>query len=145
MRRWMWIGALILVILGGIAIGVSAYNAGVSHGLEQTGRAVEDRTGGRQSALNAVRHTPQGGSVVISVDPTQDGKAVEFTVTDTGPGIQSEMLPHVFDRFVKAADSGGAGLGLAIVRSLVEAHGGSISAESPPRRGTTIRFVLPGS
>ena len=41
MRRWMWIGALILVILGGIAIGVSAYNAGVSHGLEQTGRAVE--------------------------------------------------------------------------------------------------------
>jgi signal transduction histidine kinase len=49
----------------------------------------------------------------------------------------------VFDRFVKASDSGGAGLGLAIAKALVEAHGGTISAESEPGRGTTIRFVLP--
>jgi signal transduction histidine kinase len=62
---------------------------------------------------------------------------------DTGPGIDPSALPHVFDRFVKSADSGGAGLGLAIARSLVEAHGGRITADSTPGRGTTMRFVLP--
>jgi signal transduction histidine kinase len=68
---------------------------------------------------------------------------VAFAVTDAGSGIPAELLPHIFDRFVKAADSGGAGLGLAIAKSLVEAHGGEISADSSPGRGTTIRFVLP--
>jgi signal transduction histidine kinase len=91
---------------------------------------------------NALRHTPTGGSVVVSVRPLQDGR-VEFAVEDTGPGIPPEVLPHVFDRFVKAADTGGAGLGLAIARSLVEAHGGEISAESDPEQGTAIRFTIP--
>jgi signal transduction histidine kinase len=68
---------------------------------------------------------------------------VAFAVTDAGSGIPAELLPHIFDRFVKAADSGGAGLGLAIAKSLVEAHGGEISADSSPGRGTTIRFVCP--
>jgi signal transduction histidine kinase len=68
---------------------------------------------------------------------------VEFTVTDTGPGIPPDVLPHAFDRFVRAADSRGLGLGLAIARSLVQAHGGEISAESPPGGGTAMRFVLP--
>jgi two-component system sensor histidine kinase BaeS len=90
---------------------------------------------------NAVRHTPAGGSVEVSVEPAGDG--ARFTVTDTGPGIDPEDLPHVFDRFVKSADSGGVGLGLAIAKSLVEAHGGSITAESQPGAGTTMRFVLP--
>jgi signal transduction histidine kinase len=90
---------------------------------------------------NALRHTPPGGSVVVSVDPTGAG-AVAFAVRDTGPGIPAEALPHVFDRFVKAADSGGAGLGLAIARSLVEAHGGEIAADSQIGHGTTMRFVL---
>jgi two-component system sensor histidine kinase BaeS len=92
---------------------------------------------------NAVRLTPAGGSVVVSADPAQDGKAVAFSVADTGPGVAPEVLPHMFDRFVRAADSGGAGLGLAIARSLVEAHGGVISAESRVGRGTTIRFEVP--
>jgi signal transduction histidine kinase len=70
---------------------------------------------------------------------------VAFVVEDTGPGIPPDVLPHVFDRFVKAADSGGAGLGLAIAKSLVEAHGGEISAESEPGRGTRMRFVLPAA
>jgi signal transduction histidine kinase len=90
---------------------------------------------------NAIRHTPRGGAVRIVVSPAPAG--VAFAVSDTGPGIDARDLPHVFDRFVKSADSGGAGLGLAIARSLVEAHGGRITAESAPGAGTTMRFVLP--
>jgi signal transduction histidine kinase len=94
--------------------------------------------------LNALQHTPPGGSVVVAAGPSGDGR-VAFEVTDTGPGIPPETLPHVFNRFVKAADSGGAGLGLAIAKSLVEAHGGEIVADSPPGGGTTMRFVLPAA
>jgi signal transduction histidine kinase len=90
---------------------------------------------------NAIRHTPRGGSVRVVVEPDPAGVAV--AVADTGPGIDPRDLPHVFGRFVKSADSGGAGLGLAIARSLVEAHGGRISAASVPGQGTTMRFVLP--
>jgi two-component system sensor histidine kinase BaeS len=90
---------------------------------------------------NAVRHTPRGGSVVVTVEPAGEGAA--FAVSDTGSGIDAADLERVFGRFVKAAGSGGAGLGLAIARSLVEAHGGRITAESAPDRGTTMRFVLP--
>jgi signal transduction histidine kinase len=90
---------------------------------------------------NAVRHTPRGGTVAAAVEPSAAG--VAFTVADTGSGIDPADLPHVFDRFVKSSGSGGAGLGLAIARSLVQAHGGSIGADSQPGRGTTMRFVLP--
>jgi two-component system, OmpR family, sensor histidine kinase BaeS len=90
---------------------------------------------------NAVRHTPRGGSITAVVEPSAAG--VSFTVSDTGKGIDAADLPYVFDRFVKSADSGGAGLGLAIARSLVQAHGGKITADSEPGRGTTMRFVLP--
>jgi two-component system sensor histidine kinase BaeS len=89
---------------------------------------------------NAVRHTPAGGRVTILAEPSDGG--VGFEVTDSGPGIAPEDLPHVFDRFIKAADSGGAGLGLAIAKSIVEAHGGTITATSTPGR-TTFRFELP--
>ena len=90
---------------------------------------------------NAVRHTPPGGTVTVAVEPSP--AAVAFAVSDTGSGIDPRDLPHVFDRFVKSADSGGAGLGLAIAKRLVEAHGGTISAASRPGQGTTIRFALP--
>lgn len=90
---------------------------------------------------NALRHTPSGGRISVSAQPS-DG-AVAFTVTDTGSGIPADALPHVFDRFAKGPDSGGAGLGLAIAKSLVQAHGGTITAESRPGAGTTMRFVLP--
>jgi signal transduction histidine kinase len=92
--------------------------------------------------LNSLRHTPSGGSVVVAAEPAE-GDRVAFVVEDTGAGIPPEVLPHVFDRFVKAADAGGAGLGLAIARSIVEAHGGEITAESRPGSGTTMRFLLP--
>lgn len=82
---------------------------------------------------NAVRHTPAGG--VVTVKAFADNGAVVLTVSDTGPGIAIDDLPHVFDRFWRAdpsrsRDTGGSGLGLAIVRQIVEAHGGTVGATS---------------
>ncbi|MFQ3663192.1 MAG: ATP-binding protein, partial [Chloroflexaceae bacterium] len=73
---------------------------------------------------------------------------VLFEVRDTGTGIAPEDLPRIFDRFYRAdrsrtRSSGGAGLGLAIARRIVEAHGGRIWAESMPGQGATVRFTLP--
>ena len=97
---------------------------------------------------NALRHTPGGGSIDVSATTTSDGNDVEVVVRDTGSGIDPALLPHVFDRFAKAADSRGSGLGLAIARGLVEAHGGTIEVESTQAGGTqsggtTFRFRLP--
>jgi two-component system sensor histidine kinase BaeS len=92
---------------------------------------------------NALRHTPAGGSV--SVDGSAHARSVVLVVRDTGPGIDPTLLPHVFDRFVKGAASRGSGLGLAIARGLVEAHGGTISVDSPAGGGTTFRVELPRS
>jgi signal transduction histidine kinase len=92
---------------------------------------------------NALRHTPNGGTVRVTGALGQDGRAVEVAVRDTGSGIDPTLLPHVFDRFAKSADSRGSGLGLAIARGLVEAHGGTISVESRPGGGATFRFTLP--
>jgi two-component system sensor histidine kinase BaeS len=91
---------------------------------------------------NAVEHTPPGGSIVVTAE-RYSGDRVAFEVRDSGPGIPSDQLPRVFDRFQKSPRSRGAGLGLAIARSLVEAHGGTIEADSPPGGGTTMRFELP--
>jgi signal transduction histidine kinase len=70
-------------------------------------------------------------------------RRVVVGVRDTGSGIDPALLPYVFDRFAKSADSRGSGLGLAIARGLVEAHGGSITVESRPGEGATFRFTLP--
>ena len=82
---------------------------------------------------NALRHTPAGGRVTVG-GATETGW-VRLEVRDTGRGIEPELLPHVFDRFVTGDDSRGSGLGLAIARQLVVAHGGEITAESVARRG----------
>jgi len=89
---------------------------------------------------NALRHTPAGGEIVVGAAAADDG--IELSVADSGTGIEQERLPHVFDRFSRTPDSPGVGLGLAIAKTLVEAHGGRIRAESGPR-GTTIAFTLP--
>jgi two-component system sensor histidine kinase BaeS len=92
---------------------------------------------------NALRHTPAGGSITVDAQLAADKTAVAIEVRDTGSGIDPSLLPHVFDRFAKSADSRGSGLGLAIARGLVEAHGGSIAVESAPNRGTAFRIRLP--
>ena len=94
---------------------------------------------------NSLRYTPEGGRVLLSADLEQDRLA--FSVEDTGQGIPAEALPHIFDRFyrVDPARSQGSesGLGLAIARSIVEAHGGSICAESTPGKGTRVKLTFP--
>jgi PAS domain S-box-containing protein len=92
---------------------------------------------------NAVRHTPRGGE--IHVTAAQRDGYVTFAVADTGSGIPPEYLPRIFDKFVQVpnAPSGGAGLGLAISKHLIEAHGGQISVRSELGRGTTFTFTLP--
>ncbi len=94
---------------------------------------------------NALRFTPAGGEIRVHCQPasTAEERRVGVSVSDTGPGITREDLPHVFDRFYKSKDSRGSGLGLTIARNLVVAHGGEIVAESEVGRGTTIRFHLP--
>jgi two-component system sensor histidine kinase BaeS len=90
---------------------------------------------------NALRYAPRG-SVVAIIGESRPA-AVAVSVTDNGPGIAPDLLPHLFERFAKAEDSRGSGLGLAIARRLVEAHGGSIRAACPPDGGTTVVFELP--
>ena len=92
---------------------------------------------------NAVKVTASGGRVVVSVAGV-DG-AVELAVTDTGPGIAAEDLPHLFERYWRSKDAGyeGTGLGLAIAKGIVDAHAGRISATSRVGVGTTFTVTLP--
>ena len=96
---------------------------------------------------NALRHTPAGGHVYLSARRTTAG--VEVEVTDTGEGIRPDDLPYIFDRFYRGEKSrsratGGAGLGLAVARGIIEAHGGRIRAESQVGQGARLIFDLPG-
>ena len=100
----------------------------------------------RNLLSNAIAHTPPGGTVTLTAELRDNEVAV--TVSDTGAGIPAEHLPHVFDRFYRVDKSrtrqtGGAGLGLAIVRQLVVAHGGSVWVESTPGQGSAFTFTLP--
>jgi signal transduction histidine kinase len=94
---------------------------------------------------NALRYTPDGGAITLSAEAA--GDHVLLRVADTGPGIKSEHLPHVFQRFYRADASrpanGESGLGLAIAKSLVEAQGGTIQVESTVGQGATFTVALP--
>ena len=93
---------------------------------------------------NAVKFTPDGGRIELSV--RHAGDAIEFAVTDSGPGIPAEDVDFIFDRYWHArrgARTGGSGLGLAIARGLVEAHGGRIRVETKVGKGSTFRFTIP--
>jgi signal transduction histidine kinase len=94
---------------------------------------------------NALRHTPEGGLIVVGAE--RDDEMLAITVSDTGVGISADELERVFDRFYQVEREGrhasGSGLGLSIVKQLVEAQGGTISAESIAGQGTTFRFTLP--
>jgi len=94
---------------------------------------------------NALRHTPAGGRVTVSA--AREHGSINIVVQDTGSGIPSTALPHIFERFyvvdaARARMRSGTGLGLAIVRHIVEAHGGSITVESELGAGTTFRCAL---
>jgi len=99
---------------------------------------------------NALRHTPAGGTVLLSAwaGTGQQQGMVCISVSDTGRGIAPADLPHIFDRFyradpARARSGGGAGLGLAIAKRIIEAHHGAIWVESTPGKGTTVSFSLP--
>ena len=95
-------------------------------------------------AANALRHTPPDG--VIRLGATRDAGGVRLTVTDSGIGIPEEHLPHVFDRFYEADRSrsqSGSGLGLSIVKAIIERHGGTVSVRSTPNVETVFEVTLP--
>jgi two-component system sensor histidine kinase BaeS len=90
---------------------------------------------------NAIRHTPSSGSVHVAVSSA--GDQVALTVTDTGEGIPPELLPHVFERFVKGPNSQGSGLGLAIAQDIAIAHAGRLEISSEPGSRTIATLLLP--
>jgi signal transduction histidine kinase len=93
---------------------------------------------------NAIRHTPDGGSIMIRSNSTE-GMAV-FEITDTGVGISEEDLPRIFERFFRTDEAGttrGFGLGLPIARAIIERHHGRIEVESQVGQGSTFRVFLP--
>jgi signal transduction histidine kinase len=95
---------------------------------------------------NALRHTPPGGEVFVSSQ--NEGDFVSVLVRDTGRGLEEADLPFIFERFYRGEKSrsrktGGAGLGLAIARGFVEAHGGRMKAWSVPEGGAAFQFSLP--
>ncbi len=106
---------------------------------------------------NALRYTPEGGTITVQGSLLTETGPLEVSVSDTGQGIDPDDLPYIFDRFYRAdksrtRSSGGSGLGLAIVKQLVEAHGGSVKVESPifmdknhQGYGTKFSFTLPVS
>lgn len=103
---------------------------------------------------NALRYTSEGGTISISVRPGgNNGKrdsSLVVSVSDTGQGISAEDLPHVFDRFFQGSQprekrSGGSGIGLAVVKELVEAHGGKVWVESAQGKGSTFSFTIPAA
>jgi two-component system phosphate regulon sensor histidine kinase PhoR len=118
-----------------------------------TGRAVEADTDAVHQVLanlidNALKYAAAGGRIVLGARDA--GTAVEFYVRDFGPGVASEHLPRLFERFyrvdkARSRESGGTGLGLAIAKHIVRAHGGTIRAESALGHGSTFLFTLPAA
>jgi signal transduction histidine kinase len=122
----------------------------ISLSLDDSGDMYADKSKLRQVIYNlldnAIKYTQDGGKIGISV--TRLGRDIVLTVSDDGPGVKPEHLPHVFDRFyridkARSRDSGGTGLGLSIVRQIVLLHGGSIRAVSEEGKGSSFIVELP--
>ncbi len=123
----------------------------IRHSGKLPARGDAARTGQILAALldNALRFTPPGG--LITVEGRTRGKRVETTITDTGPGIPADHLPHIFERFyradaqseARARSGGGTGLGLAIARDLARAQGGELAAGNAAKGGASFNLTLP--
>jgi two-component system sensor histidine kinase BaeS len=147
-REHLELGILVHDTLATFADAATAAGVRLSAGVVPPGLIVDADSVRLGSVLanliaNALRHEHSGGEVRI--DASQVGGDVQILVRDDGEGIPAELLPRVFDRFVKGAQSTGSGLGLAIVRDIVEAHGGSVAVTSPPGSGTEVRLTLPST
>ena len=100
---------------------------------------------------NALRHTPEGGRIILSAKDANANDQVELAIQDSGPGLKAEELERIFDRFYRidasrqrdGAFPGGSGLGLAIAKSIVQAHGGQLAAESETGKGLKVIVKLP--
>jgi len=141
----IWRGVMIAALGTGIAvaIAVGAYQAGAAHALAPGSQAdavtVEADAVRVKEVLanllaNALSHTPAGGSVRLALSSAAD--IVSVSVADTGSGMSADDVARMFDRFYKGRNSRGAGLGLAIARNLVGAHGGHVMATSVLGKGT---------
>lgn len=96
---------------------------------------------------NALKFSSEGGIVKVVMKPDPKAGVLQVSVSDSGPGIQAEDLPHIFERFYQGSTKAkhatpGSGLGLALAKKVVEAHGGRIWIESETKKGTTVRFIL---
>ena len=125
-----------IVLEGSVAPGADS----VRMDIQRIGRVLSNLV------INALRHTPSNGRITIT--SALQGDAILVRVQDTGEGIRPEDLPFVFERFYRGEKSrsrstGGAGLGLAIAKGIVEAHGGNIGIESQPGEGTQVWFTIP--
>jgi len=134
--------------------GPTAGESGVTLGLEASEglRAELDRSLFQRAVgnlvENALKHTPTGGNILLS--SSNGGETIRVKVSDTGRGIAPDQLPRVFDRFYRADPSrtsslGGAGLGLSIVKSIMDLHAGTVEIQSEPSRGTTVILSFPTS
>ena len=139
-------GALVQDVLASFETQSEAFGVSMASAIDSTVPMVDVDPARLRSALanvvsNAIRHTPAGGSIRLEVHNT--GDQVEITVQDTGEGISPDILPRVFQRFVKGPGSTGSGLGLAITHDIITAHGGNIDIQSTVGSGTAVHITLP--
>jgi signal transduction histidine kinase len=129
---------------------LTARSVRIALGAEDQAIVMGDRDRLKQVLLNlvdnAIKYTPAGGEVTLSL--TKDDQWVRISVQDTGIGVAPEDVPHLFDRFyrvdkARSRDAGGTGLGLAIAKSVVDAHGGRITVDSKAGQGSIFTVWLP--
>jgi two-component system, OmpR family, sensor kinase len=93
--------------------------------------------------MNGVRYSPAGAPLQVALEPSSDSQSVTIRVTDTGPGIRPELLPHLFERFVAEGNTRGLGLGLYLAHRVTSAHGGRLEVKSELGVGSEFTIFLP--